>query len=66
MPLAAELFAMADDIHAHPELGFEELHTSTLLCDALERAGFEVARGAGGLDTAFVATFGDPAGPTAV
>ncbi len=61
--LASQMFSLADEIHARPELGFEERHTSQLLCDVLARSGFQVTRGAAGLETAFVATYGQPNGP---
>ena len=45
-------------IHAQPELAFEERTAATLLADALAAAGLDVKRGAAGLETAFVAEFG--------
>lgn len=45
-------------IHEKPELAFEEEHAAQLLTRALEAEGAAVTRGAGGLDTAFVAEFG--------
>lgn len=42
-------------IHAKPEIRFEEHFASSLLTDALERDGFAVEREAAGLPTAFVA-----------
>lgn len=45
-------------IHARPELAFEERFASSLLADALEAEGVAVRRGAGGLETAFVAEIG--------
>ena len=35
------------DIHAHPELGFEEKRTSDLVAERLEKFGIEVHRGIG-------------------
>ena len=35
----AEFTAIRRDIHAHPELGLEEVRTSRLVADALRRAG---------------------------
>lgn len=35
------------DIHAHPELGFEERRTSDLVAKRLEEFGLEVYRGIG-------------------
>ncbi len=59
-----ELRSFALDLHAHPELAFQERRSVGKLTDALERSGFELERGVAGLDTAFVArrTFGP--GPT--
>src|SRR5260370_1447078 len=45
-------------IHERPELAFEERHAAKLLADALEAEGAAVARGAGGLETAFTSDFG--------
>ena len=56
----ADLTALALDIHAHPELAFDEHRTVGLLTERLAAAGFTVTRPLGGLDTAFRAsrTFG--------
>ena len=35
------------DIHAHPELGFEEHRTSDLVAEKLAQFGYEVFRGVG-------------------
>jgi metal-dependent amidase/aminoacylase/carboxypeptidase family protein len=60
-----ELIRIADRIHANPEVAFEEVESAALLCDVLEGNGFDVVRGAGGLETAFVATLhGREGGPT--
>ncbi|MFQ6027032.1 MAG: M20 family metallopeptidase [Dehalococcoidia bacterium] len=61
-----ELLGVSLDIHAHPELNYEERHAAALLADALERHGFAVERGIGGVETAFRGTIngsGDD-GPT--
>ncbi|MBL8326801.1 MAG: amidohydrolase [Rubrivivax sp.] len=42
-----EMVALRRQIHAHPELGFEEHQTGELVASRLERWGFEVARGVG-------------------
>jgi amidohydrolase len=52
------LIALSHRIHAHPELGFEEEQSSAWLCEALDAAGFSVARGVCDLPTAFRATAG--------
>src|SRR5260370_4704944 len=42
-----ELGSWRRDIHAHPELGFEERRTSDLVADKLAQWGIEVHRGIG-------------------
>ncbi|MGO4725157.1 MULTISPECIES: M20 aminoacylase family protein [unclassified Inquilinus] len=44
---ADELTAWRQDIHAHPELGFEEHRTSALVAERLRSFGCEVATGIG-------------------
>ena len=39
--------ALRRDLHAHPELGFEEVRTSGIVAGALEALGIEVHRGIG-------------------
>jgi hippurate hydrolase len=46
-PLHAEMRAWRRDIHAHPELGFQESRTAALVADQLEALGIEVTRGVG-------------------
>ena len=43
-----ELTRWRRDIHAHPELGFEEHRTAEFVADKLEEFGIEVFRGIGG------------------
>ena len=43
----AEMTAIRRDIHAHPELGFEEHRTSDLVAEKLTDWGIEVTRGIG-------------------
>jgi amidohydrolase len=50
-------------IHAHPELKFEERFAAGLLSDALAEIGVKVERGVAGLETAFRAEAGK-SGPT--
>ncbi len=50
-------------IHAHPELGDQEVFASTLLADELEARGFYVERGWCGRKTAFRARKGGVGGP---
>ena len=61
--LSDELIRVSKDIHAHPELNYEEFYSSALLADTLERHGFSVERGTGGIETAFRATLDGGAGP---
>ena len=47
-PFQAEYVAIRRDLHAHPELGFEEVRTANVVADALVRFGVdEVHRGVG-------------------
>ncbi|HYK97504.1 MAG TPA: M20 family metallopeptidase [Candidatus Acidoferrales bacterium] len=55
---AKSLDDLALRIHARPELAFEERFAATALADALSAEGANVQRGAGGLETAFVADSG--------
>jgi len=45
---ADELIAIRHDLHAHPEIGFEEKRTSGIVADKLTQWGIEVHRGLGG------------------
>ena len=45
---AEDLTALRRDLHAHPEIGFEEVRTAGLVAAALEGWGVEVHRGIGG------------------
>jgi amidohydrolase len=61
----ADLIRIADTLHANPEIAFKEFKSAALLSGTLEEHGFAVERGAGGLETAFVATLhGAGDGPT--
>jgi amidohydrolase len=60
-----DLIRIADTIHAHPEVAFEEFESAALLSGTLEENGFQLERGVADLETAFVATLkGKEAGPT--
>jgi amidohydrolase len=60
-----ELIRIADTIHAHPEVAFEEFESAALLSSTLEENGFQLDRGVADLETAFVATLhGKDEGPT--
>ena len=60
------LFDLSKDIHAHPELNYQEHYSSGALAGFLESRDFQVERGVGGLETAFRATIpgGGGEGPT--
>ena len=60
------LFDLSKDVHAHPELNYEEFYSSEALSGFLEGNGLSVERGIGGVETAFRATIpgGGGAGPT--
>ena len=45
LPFLAELTALRRDIHAHPELAFDENRTADIVARELERYGLEVHRG---------------------
>jgi amidohydrolase len=45
---ADELTAIRRDLHAHPEIGFEEVRTSGIVAEKLMQWGIEVHRGLGG------------------
>jgi len=51
-----EIIQLSHQIHAHPEVAFEEEQASAWLAEALARHGFEVERPAGRLATAVRAT----------
>jgi amidohydrolase len=63
--MAEELWGLALEIHANPELAFKEEKAASWLTAFLERQGCRVERGVGGLPTAFRAEVpGAGAGPT--
>lgn len=63
--MAEDLWRLALQIHAHPELAFKEEQAARWLTDFLERQGCRVERGVGGLPTAFRAEVpGTADGPT--
>jgi amidohydrolase len=55
----ATLVGLSHRIHAHPELKFEEEHSSAWTADVLDDAGIAVQRGICELPTAFSARIGD-------
>jgi amidohydrolase len=54
-----ELMRLADTLHAHPEVAFEEYESAALLSGVLEENGFAVEGQVAGLETSFVATLSD-------
>jgi amidohydrolase len=52
------LVRLAEQIHATPELSFEEYHSAALVAALLEANGFAVTRGAAELPTALDANYG--------
>ncbi|SCK29726.1 M20 aminoacylase family protein [Vogesella sp. LIG4] len=59
-----EMIAVRRTIHAHPELSFEEVATSGLVAERLERWGYQVTRGLG--VTGLVGTLKKGSGSTAI
>jgi hippurate hydrolase len=57
----AFLTALRRDLHAHPELGFEEERTSGIVAGLLEEAGLAVHRGLGGTGVVGTLTVGNGA-----
>lgn len=49
---------IVDQIFSYSELGFQEVETSRYLTGVLEKNGFKVERGAAGIPTAWVASYG--------
>lgn len=52
-----EFQQMADDIHRHPEMAYNEYYAADRLCGWLEAHGFTVERGIAGIPTAFKAVW---------
>jgi amidohydrolase len=61
--LARELLDVSHEIHAHPELAFEEVRAARLLTETARRRGLDARQSVYGLETAIEARVGD-AGPT--
>jgi amidohydrolase len=59
-----ELEKLSRDIHAHPELAYQERHAADAIASYLERAGHTVERPFGGLETALRARVGPKDGPS--
>ena len=60
--MLAELTAVYEDLHRHPELSMQETRTAKIAADALAAHGFEVTREVGGTGVVGVLKNGD--GPT--
>lgn len=56
----AEFEAVSACIFEHPELAYQEVTARDALCGLLEHHGFSVKKGAGSLETAFVAEYKSP------
>lgn len=56
---SAVLTDVADKIWSFAEIRYEETQSAALLADTLESEGFSVTRAAGGIETAFVASYGE-------
>ncbi|EQC00098.1 M20 family metallopeptidase [Photorhabdus temperata] len=54
----SDFIHLSDKIWEHPETRFEETFSAELLANALENEGFAVQRGAGNIETAFIASYG--------
>jgi len=59
--LQEELIEWRRDFHMHPELGFKEIRTSSLVAQELEKLGYRVRRNVG--RTGVMAELGSPDGP---
>jgi hippurate hydrolase len=62
MSLATDWVAVYQDLHRHPELGFEEHRTAGIVAEHLGRLGWAVEEGVGGTGVVGVLANGD--GPT--
>lgn len=59
----AALAKLSQDIHANPELRFEEHKAAAWIAELLRARGFEVEHGLAGMSTALRARRGNPSGP---
>lgn len=58
--LSADIKSIAKKLYDRPELGYKESYAAELLTSLLSDNGFKVTREAGGLKTAFTASFPSP------
>jgi len=63
---ATALLELSHDIHAHPELNFQERHAAAAVATLLERSGHLIEVGTWGLETAFLASVGSGAPHVAI
>ena len=54
--LSPELIKLAKDIHANPELGFQEFKAYQWQVDLIKKYGFEVEEHVSGMETAYIAS----------
>ena len=52
-----DLIEIADYIFDNPEVGLKEYKACEVLCEYLQKNGFNVEKGVGGLETAFRAVY---------
>lgn len=54
-----KIIKVSDQIWNYAETGFEEFRSAKLLCETLEAEGFNVEKGVGNIETAFIGSFGE-------
>ena len=64
--MSSELIRISHEIHAHPELNFQEHFAAKILTEAVEKADLPVERKACGLDTAYISEFGSGDGSVGI
>ena len=52
--VSGELKELALALHSHPELAFHEFFACDQLCGILEKYGYQVQKGAAGMETSFI------------
>lgn len=63
--VSPELIELSRRIQSTPEIAYQEVQAAGWIADLLDKYGFQVTRGPGGVDTAFIATLrGKGPGPT--
>ncbi|MGC8578937.1 MAG: amidohydrolase [bacterium] len=61
--LAPSLIELSHDISEHPEVAFKEYRTMDVMCNLLARHNFKIRKHVGGLETSFIAKFGNAKHP---